>query len=145
MAPNHLLDEGLGDQLYAPHPPGDPASPPPEQGFEHEPEPEPEESVSDTESRSNDFLGDDDLEPDDLDPGEDDNCGAFDDDPPDFRNFFIQTYLQSAFRGATNELIADALANQYNFLLELQSRGELSQELADRLLFFPLTLRALQR
>jgi hypothetical protein len=116
----------------------------PEEEPEGEPEGEPEEV--DERRRFDPFMNDMDPEPED-DPGEPDEypCGAFDDDPPDFRNFFIRTYLQSAFKGVTNDSIADILATHRDCLAALESRGELSEPLRARLPFFPLSLRALER
>jgi hypothetical protein len=135
--PNQHLDEQPDLPKPRPTPSPEPeAEPEPEPEHEHEPE------------QDQDYFGPlNDVEPDPDDPEPDDEypCGAFDEDPPDFRNFFIRTWIKSAYRGATNEMICDDLATQKDWLLELQRRGELSDALSARLLFFPLTLRALER
>ncbi|EUC53934.1 transposase family Tnp2 protein, partial [Rhizoctonia solani AG-3 Rhs1AP] len=64
---------------------------------------------------------------------------------PDLRNFYIRTFILSAFKGVTEDAIAEILLSYKAALLAQDSRGELSPELSQGLVQFPLTLRSLRR
>lgn len=85
-----------------------------------------------------------DPDPEPEEPEENEPCAAFR-EPDELRNFYIRTYLQSAFLGATNNSIREALSAHKDFLISLDQRGILPEEIRAHLSRFPLTLRALQR
>ncbi|KAG8727092.1 hypothetical protein FRC10_006453, partial [Ceratobasidium sp. 414] len=77
-------------------------------------------------------------------PPNDHPCAAFDDEPAEFRNIMIRTYLLSAFSGVTNESIAEILMTHKTNFQMLEAHGLLPEDLRLRLPFFPETLRTLQ-
>ncbi|KEP47894.1 transposase family Tnp2 protein [Rhizoctonia solani 123E] len=145
-----------------------PPPPPPPLGSQPSNEEDDEEDNMDPFQLDNpDHLDppDDDPGPDQGDMGEDEPIfQPFDDPPdppapddpenederpafaehPDLRNFYIRTFILSAFKGVTEDAIAEILLSHKAALLAQDSRGELAPELSQGLAHFPLTLRSLR-
>ncbi|QRW12268.1 Transposase family tnp2 [Ceratobasidium sp. AG-Ba] len=133
-------DEDLGnpdDVHYGIEPePDDPDSEP-----EPDPNPEPQPQINQDEHDAMDIdIGDEDP-PDE--PEDDDAAPAFH-GPANLRNYFVRTYLEAAYNGATKKNIHNTLRSTRLLLSTQAEQGLLEPELAEALVDFPLTMRSLE-